>query len=120
MLGKRGDDGVNAMRRVLYLDLALGAAIIISVAGLLFMPQLASQAARDGITLCLDIIVPSLFPFFVLSTLIVELGLAQYLGRALEGIMRPLFRLNGACSAAVVMGFVGGYPVGYISLVQLI
>lgn len=34
-------------------------------------------------------IVPSLFPFFVLSSLVVDLGLAAYLGRALEGLMRP-------------------------------
>jgi len=100
------------IRKGLYLDILLGASIIISCAGLLLMPQLASQAAFDGITLCLNIIIPSLFPFFVLSTLTVELGLARYLGRALENVMRPLFRLNGACSAAVVMGFVGGYPVG--------
>lgn len=105
--------------KVLYLDILLGVAIVISVVGLLVLPQLASQAARDGITLCLDIIVPSLFPFFVLSTLTVELGLAQYLGRILEGVMRPLFRLNGACSAAVVMGFLGGYPVGARTAIAL-
>ncbi|MCL2081609.1 MAG: hypothetical protein FWH16_05890 [Oscillospiraceae bacterium] len=107
------------LRAALHLDLLLGAAITVSFAGLLFMPRLASQAARDGITLCLNIIVPSLFPFFVLSTLVVELGLARYLGRALENVMRPLFRLNGACAAAVVLGFIGGYPVGDTSKVQL-
>ncbi|MCL1819918.1 MAG: sporulation protein [Oscillospiraceae bacterium] len=101
------------------IDLLLIAAIIISSAGLLIQPQLASLAAREGISLCLDIIVPSLFPFFVLSTLFVELGSARYLGNALEGVMRPLFRLNGACSAAVVLGFIGGYPVGARTAIAL-
>ena len=99
-------------KRPYMMDALMGLSVLICIVGLTLEPGFASQAARDGIKLCLDVIVPSLFPFFVLSTLTVELGLARYLGKVLEKVMRPLFRLNGACSAAVVLGFVGGYPVG--------
>ena len=61
----------------------------------------------------------SLFPFFVLSSLVVDLGLAAYLGRAMEGLMRPLFRVSGSCAAAVALGFIGGYPVGARTALQL-
>ena len=64
-------------------------------------------------------IVPSLFPFFILSTLVVDLGLAAQLGRAMEKIMRPLFRVDGSCAAAVALGFIGGYPVGARTALQL-
>lgn len=70
------------------------------------------SAAREGLQLCYNVIIPSLFPFFVLSALVVDLGLAGYIGRALEGIMRPLFNVPGACASAFALGFVGGYPVG--------
>jgi sporulation integral membrane protein YlbJ len=33
--------------------------------------------------------------------------------------MRPLFRVSGTCAAAVAMGFVGGYPVGARTALQL-
>lgn len=87
-------------------------ALLLAAAALLLYPQASMEAAREGLALCYNVIIPSLFPFFVLSSLVVELGLAAYLGRALEGIMRPLFRVNGACASAFVLGFLGGYPVG--------
>ena len=104
--------------RPVFIETLLGASVFICIVAFALRPSEVAEAARGGIALCLDIIMPSLFPFFVLSTLIVELGLARYLGKALEGVMRPLFSIGGACSAAVVLGFVGGYPVGDISLVQ--
>ena len=93
-------------------DAALGAALLCAVLSLMLWPQDAMEAARSGLSLCGNVIIPSLFPFFVLSSLVVELGLAGYLGRLLEGVMYPLFRVNGACASAVALGFIGGYPVG--------
>lgn len=69
--------------------------------------------------LCANVVVPSLFPFFVLASLVVELGLSRCLGRLLHPIMAPLFRVNGACAAALALGFVGGYPVGARTAIQL-
>ena len=93
-------------------DLVYCAALLVSALGLILAPTQAMEGAKTGLTLCFNVIIPSLFPFFVLSSLLVELGLASYLGRALEPVMRPLFRVNGTCAAAVALGFVGGYPVG--------
>ena len=50
-------------------------------AGLLRWPAEAAQAVRDGLSLCAGTILPALFPFFILSTLTVESGLAARLGR---------------------------------------
>ena len=93
-------------------DLFLGVGLIAATLALLFYPQASMEAARTGLKLCGNVIIPSLFPFFVLSSLVVELGLAGYLGRLLEGLMRPLFNVSGACASAFALGFIGGYPVG--------
>lgn len=85
----------------------------------MFYPKEAMEAAKSGLTLCYNVIIPSLFPFFVLSSLVVELGLAGYLGRMLEGIMRPLFNVSGACASAFALGFIGGYPVGAKTAINL-
>ena len=100
-------------------DLLLACALLAATAALVAAPSQAMEGARHGLALCGNVIIPSLFPFFVLSSLVVDLGLAAYLGRALEGIMRPLFRVGGSCAAAVAMGFVGGYPVGARTALQL-
>ena len=100
-------------------DSVLGLALLAATLGLMFFPQESMQAARDGLTLCYNVIIPSLFPFFVLSSLVVELGLAGYLGRLLEPVMRPLFNVSGACASAFALGFIGGYPVGAKTAISL-
>ena len=100
-------------------DALVGLALLTATAGLVAAPGEAIAGAKDGLLLCFNVIVPSLFPFFVLSSLVVDLGLAAYLGRAMEGLMRPLFRVSGSCAAAVALGFIGGYPVGARTALQL-
>lgn len=93
-------------------DLVICAALIGAMISLAMFPEQSVQAARDGLTLCVNVIIPSLFPFFVLSSLMMNLGISRYFGKVLEPVMRPLFNVPGECSAALVLGFVGGYPVG--------
>ena len=107
------------LTRAKYRDLVLGAALLCSAAALMLFPQQSMEAGRQGLKLCCNVIIPSLFPFFVLSSLVVELGMARYLGRALEGVMAPLFHVNGACASALVLGFIGGYPVGARTAISL-
>ena len=108
---------VLAKRRTV--DAILGIALLISMAALIIYPAEASAAAKEGLVLCYNVIIPSLFPFFVLSSLVVEFGLARYIGRALEKIMRPLFNVGGACSVAFSLGLIGGYPVGARTAITL-
>lgn len=78
----------------------------------------AAAGGREGVMLCLQVLIPSLFPFIVLST---------YLTSGLVGQNIPI--LNGLCKfchiptgseSLLVIGFLGGYPVGAqnISLAQ--
>lgn len=72
--------------------------------------QTALQGARDGIDLCLRTVVPSLFPFFVLSGILVgnlmgaKPGPLSFPGRWL-GIPQ-------GAQSLLIPGFLGGYPVG--------
>lgn len=100
-------------------DLLLGLALLCATLALMLYPQPSMEAAKSGLALCYNVIIPSLFPFFVLSSLVVELGLAGYLGRLLEGLMRPLFHVSGACASAFALGFIGGYPVGAKTAISL-
>ncbi len=94
-------------------------ALAMCVAALLIYPTQAVDAAREGLRLCGNVIVPSLFPFFVLSNFCVEVGLIRHMGRLLEPLMRPLFRVSGTCASAFVLGIIGGYPVGAKTAISL-
>jgi sporulation integral membrane protein YlbJ len=102
-----------------FFDALICLALFAAVAALVIFPKDSVDAAAGGVRLCFNVIIPSLFPFFVLSTLIVQLGIARYFGRLLEPIMRPLFNVGGACSTAFVLGFIGGYPVGAKTVIAL-
>ena len=74
----------------------------------------ALEGARQGIELCLRTVVPSLFPFFLLSILLTS----SFIGSSLP-LLRPLGRLCGVPKGAeslLVAGFLGGYPVGAQSI----
>jgi sporulation integral membrane protein YlbJ len=88
------------------------AAVLLMAAGLLIIPEESVEAAKNGLKLCANVIIPSLFPFFVLSGMLVELDAARYLGILFEKLMRPLFNLGGSCAVPLVLGFLGGYPTG--------
>lgn len=98
---------------------AQAAVLLCAAAALMRYPQPCMQTVRQGLALCAETIVPSLFPFFVLSGMVVELGMANYLGRLLRGVMWPLFRVNGTGAVALVLGLVGGYPVGARTAIEL-
>ena len=47
-------------------DTLLGLALLAAAVALILYPAQAMEAARDGLMLCGNVIIPSLFPFFVL------------------------------------------------------
>jgi hypothetical protein len=87
--------------------------ILGSVAGIFMLiidGQTALMGASEGMELCIKTVIPSLFPFFVLSSMLTS----SLMGTSI-GFLRPFFHCLGVPSGAeslVVTGFLGGYPVG--------
>ena len=70
----------------------------------------AIAGAVAGIDICIKTLIPSLFPFFVLSILLT----GSVLGRPVN-LLRPvarLCRIPAGCESLLAIGFLGGYPVG--------
>ena len=79
---------------------------------LILFPVPSIEAAKGAINVCADALVPSLFPFFVCSSMLITSGAAEKLSKFLTPLMKPLFGLGGACSLPIIMGYISGYPVG--------
>lgn len=86
--------------------------LLFFLSGLILQPSAAMTAAGDGLILCAVILIPSLFPFFVLSRLLVASGAVSQVSRVLDRVMQPLFRLPGSAAFPLLMGFFSGFPVG--------
>lgn len=72
--------------------------------------------AKEGIELCLMTVIPSLFPFFVLSSL-----LTATLSGARSKLLRPIGRLLGmpvGAESLLLVGLLGGYPTGAQAVTQ--
>lgn len=87
-------------------------AVLTAAALLLLRPQEAAEAVREGLRLCAGTVVPSLFPFFAVISLLLQLGLAESLQGACGPLMKPLFRMRGICALPLLAGLLGGYPSG--------
>ena len=77
----------------------------------------ASAYALDGLLLCAGKVIPSLFPYMVVSSLLVYSGLAAKLGRLIPAA--SFFSLPGEASSSLLLGAVCGFPVGAKTAVDL-
>ncbi len=85
------------------------------VTAVMFMfPAEFLECGRGAVDLCLNVVIPSLFPFFIFCGLFLSLGGARLLSRILSSVMRPVFNLPGAAALAYVLGIISGYPVGAV------
>ena len=88
-------------------------------AGLLCYSKAVSAAMTQALTLCVQVLLPSLFPFFVLSSMVISTGVVQRLSPRLEKPFGWLFGLPGSFGAALLLGAAGGYPVGAKTIATL-
>ena len=79
----------------------------------------AIERAAYGLRLCWELILPSLFPFFVVSSQLGRLGFPKLAGQQLAPLARRMFRTSGAGMTALLIGLTGGYPLGAAYIAEL-
>ena len=72
----------------------------------------AINAASNALHICMNVLLPSLFPFFVLSKLFISSGGTKIIGNILSPFVRTLFGINKNGATPFVLGVISGYPVG--------
>ena len=80
--------------------------------GLLIFSSTNLSAVKSGLSLWANSVIPSLFPFFVATELLMHTNIVNQLGFILNKFMKPLFNVCGEGSFAFIMGIISGYPVG--------
>lgn len=78
--------------------------------------QTSLQSAQDGISLCIRVVIPSLFPLFVFSMLLTD-SLRGFSGKLLSKIC-SLCGMPDEAHSILIPALMGGYPVGAQAVYQ--
>lgn len=75
-------------------------------------PSTVTSGVTEGLKMCFYIILPSLFPFMVLSTYIIKSNIFEFAYKFLSPVSRLLFRQPACTVPVIIMSMIGGFPVG--------
>lgn len=79
---------------------------------LLFESKSATQGIKNGITLLLTTVIPSLFPFLVLSSYVATSKSFLILSKLFKPLTNKFFKINENGVIPIILGLLGGYPIG--------
>ena len=104
---------INMKKKIFYV------CVIFVILFMLMNSGAVIRYSKDAMNMCYSLIIPTLFPFFVCSSLLIYSGFGSVLARAARGIMRPLFNVAPSGAAAFVLGIISGFPLGALTAAQL-
>ena len=87
-------------------------AILLITAFIISLDKTMAKTSFDGICLWATCVLPSLFPYLVITGILSNLRITGKISRFLSPITKRIFNVNGACGYAFIMSLISGYPVG--------
>ena len=94
--------------------------VLFSIVFLLMrFPSVAAQGITDGIDLSLGTLIPTLFPFMVLSSLMIEQHIFDNIPKPLKSLFRAIFSVDGSSIGVIILSMIGGLPLGCKMTAQL-
>ena len=88
--------------------------ILIILLFILFEILTASESILTSVDFSLNVfkknVFPSLFPFFVLSNILIKCGVPEFMACLFKKIMMRLFKIKGVCAFIFVMSIISGNP----------
>lgn len=78
---------------------------------LVIHPDISSNGVKEGVSLCCNILVPSLFPFIFLSSFMINSGVSSRIGRVVSPASK-IFNLPASSLSVILLSMIGGFPVG--------
>lgn len=68
------------------------------------------ETVTFSISIWKDNLLPSLFPFFIVSELLINYGLVELLSEALKNFMNKVFHLPGEAAFVIIGSLISGFP----------
>ena len=79
---------------------------------MLVKPNATFLGASEGLLLWFQIVLPTLFPFMIITNLLVRTNTMFYFSKWLSPVLSPIFSVTPNGTFAILTGFMCGYPMG--------
>ena len=79
---------------------------------MLLFPSEVFEGAKSGLLLWFLTVLPTLFPFLLISRLLLDSCACSLLNKLLAPVISRLFGISAQGSFAFIVGFLCGYPMG--------
>lgn len=99
-------------RRASMKQLLSGLPVLVLFLAMLFSPKAVFEGAESGLLLWFQVVFPTLFPFMLVSGLMLSGGGLVVISRIFGRLFSTLFATSPNGSFAVIAGFLCGYPMG--------
>ena len=86
--------------------------VILVIVSIVFWGKECSSGALKGIYYCLNVLIPSIFPFMVIAVFTAKSSVSGKLGQVTGALCEKLFGVSRNLSSVIIMSMIGGYPVG--------
>lgn len=93
-------------------QLLSGLPVLVLFLAMLFSPKAVFDGAESGLLLWFQVVFPTLFPFMLVSGLMLSGGGLAVISRIFGRLFSTLFATSPNGSFAVIAGFLCGYPMG--------
>lgn len=85
---------------------------LLLIAMMLLYPSQSVAFSLTGLMLWFEKMVPVLFPFMIISGIMVRMNLTDKFAKVLSPVLKPLFRVSDNGIYCMIMGFLCGFPMG--------
>lgn len=86
--------------------------VITLILGIVSYPNESILAAKNGLSVWVNVLIPSLLPFIIGANLVVDLKIVDIIGYLINPITKFIFNVSGKSALVFVISMVSGYPVG--------
>ena len=86
---------------------------------LLIRADVCTDAVRGAVRLCLDTLIPTLFPFIVLNGIFLGAGGAELAARTLGRVFSRVFKVSPSLCAPFFIGLTAGFPSGAAAVARV-
>lgn len=78
----------------------------------IYNSKVISSGVKNGIYTCINLVIPSLFIFMVISNIIINSKLGEIISLPFSPIAKHIFGIDKSLFSIVILSLIGGYPIG--------
>lgn len=79
---------------------------------LIFLSNVVTEELRNALEVFFYVLFPSIFPFFLISNLLIEYNFVHTINKIFKGLVQKVFHVGGAASFIIIMSMTSGFPSG--------